>query len=80
MIINVNTTASEIAKLLNESGYTYFGEKAKAWEGGSQSRIYFGKDFMTLKDGELTNRNLRKVRACTIGDEPVEAVAALLNK
>lgn len=71
--MNTTYTATEIAKKLNEMGYAYYGDKAKAWEGKGQSRIYFGKDYLTLLDGELTNRNLRKVRALTIGDPALDA-------
>lgn len=72
-------TAQEIADELNKSGYLYYGERARAWEGNNQSRIYFGRDFVTiLPDGTITNNKAGKARALTIGDPAVEAIENLM--
>ena len=71
-------TAQQIADKLNENGYTYFGEKAKAWVGGNVTRIYFGRDFVTIENGKPTNISQR-ARAKTIGSSAVEAVEAIIN-
>ena len=71
-------TATEIADLLNNTGYKYgitSPVKARAWEGKSQGRVYFGSDFVTVQDGEVTNKNPYKVRACTACDDAIEAIA-----
>lgn len=69
-------TAAEIASAVNATGYRYFGESAKAWIGSTESRIYFGRNFVRLVNGELTNIKAGKVRAGTIGRAAVEACEA----
>lgn len=71
-------TVYEIADKLNANGYTYYGDKAKAWEGGSVARIYFGREYVTLENGTPTNSST-KARAKTIGSSAVEAVEAVIN-
>jgi hypothetical protein len=71
-------TAQQIADQLNANGYTYYGDKAKAWQGGNVSRIYFGKEYVTLENGTPTNVGQR-ARAKTIGSSAVEAVEAIIN-
>ena len=76
-------SASELAEMLNKNGYKYGTTspvKARAWEGKSQGRIYFGKDFVTVQDGEVTNRNIYKVRACTACDDAIEAIAKAIQE
>lgn len=69
-----NLTAEQIVRALNSKGYLYYGESARAWNGNTQSRIYFGRDFITiLPDGTITNDKSGK-RTLTIGDEAVEAI------
>lgn len=75
-------SATELADMLNAAGYLYGvprREKARAWEGDNVSRIYFGKDYITIKDGVITNRNLHKVRACTACDDAMNAVKIILE-
>lgn len=75
-------SATEFADMLNAAGYLYGvprREKARAWEGDNVSRIYFGKDYITIKDGVITNRNLHKVRACTACDDAMNAVKIILE-
>lgn len=64
--------AQEIADKLNENGFEYYGEKAKAWVKGDLQRIYFGRDFVSVVDGVPTNESL-KARSNTIGSSAVEA-------
>lgn len=79
-IKNINgMTAQEIADTLNEQGYTYYGTTARAWKGNTQSRIYFGRDYVTIhKDGTITNHKAGHARALTIGDPAIEAINALM--
>ncbi len=80
--IKTQASASQIAEMLNAAGYRYGvprREKARAWEGVNVGRIYFGKDYITIKDGIITNRNLRKVRACTACDDAMNAINTLLE-
>lgn len=70
-------TATQIATEINNAGEKHYGEKAKAWESENVSRIYFGRDFVTIeKDGEIHNRKNGKARALSIGDSAVELVEA----
>lgn len=67
-------TAEQIVKALNSKGYLYYGESARVWNGNTQARIYFGRDFVTiLPSGIITNDQSGK-RTLTIGDEAVEAI------
>jgi hypothetical protein len=66
--------AKQIAEAVNSAGQTYFGEKARAWDGDKISRIYFGRDFVTIENGEIHNRKHGKARALTIGDKAVALV------
>lgn len=70
-------TASQIAEEINSTGEKHYGEKAKAWESENVSRIYFGRDFVTIeKDGEIHNSKNGKARALTIGASGLELVEA----
>ena len=68
----------EIADKLNANGFSYYGDKAKAWVGGNVARIYFGKEYVTLENGTPTNI-CQRARAKTIGASAVEAVEAIIN-
>lgn len=84
MIINTiatDLTATEIADLLTEAGYNYYGLKPKAWEGNTQGRIYFGgRHYLTVIDGTCTSIKPGRCSAHSINDEAVEAVAAVIAK
>ncbi|WP_418178354.1 hypothetical protein [Akkermansia sp.] len=74
-----NLTAEQIVRALNSKGYLYYGESARVWNGNTQSRIYFGRDFVTiLPDGTITNDKSGK-RTLTIGDEAVEAIRDIVT-
>lgn len=74
-----NLTAEQIVRALNSKGYLYYGESARVWNGNTQSRIYFGRDFVTiLPDGTITNDKSGK-RTLTIGDEAVEAIQDIVT-
>lgn len=74
-----NLTAEQIVRALNSKGYLYYGESARVWNGSTQSRIYFGRDFVTiLPDGTITNDKSGK-RTLTIGDEAVEAIQDIVT-
>lgn len=73
-------TAQEIADELNKNGYSYYGERARAWEGSTQSRIYFGWDYVIInQDGTITNNKPKRARALTIGDPAVEAIEEVVT-
>ena len=71
-------TAADIANELNAIGYEYYGETAKAWSGNGFCRIYFGADFVTIKNGQVSNSKAGKSRAVTIGESAVEAVLSVI--
>ena len=71
----VKLDAKEIAKLLNEKGYTYYGEKARGWIGTTTERVYFGRDFVTIKNGKI----ITPPPTLTIGESALEAVEAVLE-
>ena len=73
-------TAKEIAEILNEQGYKYYGEKAKGWESsdGKVQRVYFGRDFVTIEDGDAHANKSGKARAQTIGHTAVDAVKSVM--
>lgn len=74
-----NLTTEQIVRALNSKGYLYYGEPAHAWNGKTQARIYFGRDFVTiLPDGTITNDKSGK-RTLTIGDEAVEAIRDIVT-
>lgn len=75
-----NITAKKIVELLHLEDYTYYGETPKAWDGAEQSRIYFGRDYVTIKDGQLGNHRAGSVRAITIGDRVVSEITAIIEK
>ena len=66
----------ELAKAINDSGYKYYGEKAKAWasKDGAVERIYFGADYATIENGKAHNARIGKARANTIGYSAIEAI------
>lgn len=79
--ITTDLTATEIADLLTEAGYNYYGLKPKAWEGNTQGRIYFGsRHYLTVIDGTCTSIKPGRCSAHSINDEAVEAVAAVIAK
>lgn len=67
-------TAEEIAVAINSTGKNYHGASARAWSGETESRIYFGRDFVRIVNGEITNARQGKARALTIGHSAVELV------
>lgn len=73
-------SAKDIAAKLNATEQTYFGQPAKGWEGPTESRIYFGRDYVTITNsGEVHNRKAGKARANTIGESAVELVKAAME-
>lgn len=74
-----NLTAEQIVRALNSKGYLYYGESARAWNGKTQARIYFGRDFVTiLPNGTITNDQNGK-RTLTIGDAAIEAIQDIVT-
>lgn len=69
----------EIANKINDSGLTYYGEKAKGWSGGTVSRIYFGRDYVILENG-IAHNNTAKARAKSIGESAVDIVKNIISK
>lgn len=68
-------SAQQIADAINAAGRTYYGEAAKAWCGATCSRIYFGRDYVTIEaSGEVHVRKAGKARAQTAGMSAVELV------
>jgi hypothetical protein len=72
-------TAQLIADRINASGQTYYGDRARAWSAGNVSRIYFGRDYVTVEGGEAHNRTA-KARAKSIGESAVEIVASVMGE
>lgn len=74
-------TATEIADMLTAAGYNYYGKKPKAWEGNTQSRIYFGpRHYLTVMDGWVTCIKPGRCWAHSINDEAVDAAAEIIEK
>lgn len=67
-------TADQIASAINASGETYYGDRAKAWSGNTEERIYFGRQYVRIIDGGITNAKDGRARALTIGHPAVEIV------
>lgn len=69
-------SATDIADSINATGETYYGSRAKGWEGEAESRIYFGKEFVRIlkPTGEITNARQGKARALTIGSSALDLV------
>ncbi len=72
--MNTIKTAEEIATAINASGNSYHGATARAWSGDTESRIYFGRDFVRIAAGQITNAREGKARALTIGHSAVELI------
>ena len=72
--MNTIKTAEEIAAAINSTGKNYHGASARAWNGETESRIYFGRDFVRIANGQITNLRDGKARALTIGHSAVELV------
>jgi hypothetical protein len=72
--MNTIKTAEEIATAINASGNNHHGASARAWQGETESRIYFGRDFVRIVSGQITNSREGKARALTIGHSAVELV------
>lgn len=70
-------TAIEIAAALIAKGHTHYGLTAKAWVGPTESRIYFGSEYVRIVNGEITNAKPGKARAVTIGQSAVDAVESV---
>ena len=73
-------TAKQIAELLNEQGFKYYGARAKGWESedGKVQRVYFGRDYVTIEDGNAHANKPGKARAQTIGHTAVAAVESVM--
>jgi hypothetical protein len=71
--------AIEIAEAINNAGQKYFGASAKGWTGGKVSRIYFGRDYVSVEGEEIHNRRDGKARALTVGDKAVALVKQFAN-
>lgn len=68
-------TAKQIADKINAAGRRYYNDSARGWDTDSQSRVYFGKEYVTLeKNGDIHNRIIGKARSKSIGDSAVELV------
>lgn len=68
-------SAESIAAEINASGRTVYGDKAKPWSCESHSRIYFGRDYVTIEaNGEIHARKNGKASAKTAGASAVELV------
>jgi hypothetical protein len=72
--MSTTKTATEIATAINASGETYFGDTARAWQGETESRIYFGRGFVRIVSGQITNAKQGRARALTIGQPAVDLV------
>lgn len=71
----MNKTADQIAASINAAGRTVYGDSAKAWSCESNSRIYFGRDYVTIEQsGEIHARKPGKARSQTAGATAVELV------
>lgn len=68
-------SATDIATSINAAGDKYFGASARAWVGSNESRIYFGREWVTITStGEITNAQAGRARAKTIGSPALELV------
>ncbi len=72
-------TAKEIADLINGNGSRYYDDKAKGWTGNGFSRIYFGRDYVTIENDGECHSNGPKARAQTIGQSAVDLVEDALE-
>lgn len=72
----LNNSIEEIAARLNAEGYNYYGGYPKAWTGNNIARIYFGRDYVSIRNGRVYNVRDGKARALSVGDEALEAVLA----
>lgn len=71
--------ANQIANLINADGKTYYGESAKGWVSENVSRIYFGREYVTIEnDGRVHNDIKNKPRASSIGYSAVEIVEEVI--
>ena len=72
-------TAKQIADKVNQTGYEYYGERARGWDADGFGRIYFGSDYITVEsDGTMHNDKRGKARAKTIGQDAVDAVSQIM--
>ena len=72
--MNTIKTAAEIATAINANGDDYHGASARSWQGETESRIYFGRDYVRIVNGQITNSREGKSRALTIGHSAVALV------
>ena len=72
-------TKQELIKRVKEEKITYYGETPRLWENHGKSRIYFGRDFVTIEDGEVHNRRAGKSRAITIGHDITDQINKIFN-
>jgi len=82
MTMTTQINVHEIVSKLNDSGYRYYGDAAKGWDGHNESRVYFGREWVTIdqQTGEIHNRRATKARALTIGQSAVDAVETMPNR
>lgn len=74
-------TAIEIADAINAAGRKHYNDSAKGWISpkGNVSRVYFGKEYVTIEtSGEIHNRTA-KARSKSIGDSAVDLVTEFAN-
>ena len=70
--------AIDIASAINASGKSYFGSTARGWVGPTESRIYFGREFVRITAaGVITNEDAYRARSKTIGSSAVELVESV---
>lgn len=73
-------TARQLAQTLNATGYEYYGDTAKGWDGNGVSRIYWGREYVTIEsDGRVHGDKAGKTSAQTIGGSAVDAVKAAMR-
>lgn len=80
MITERTYTVSDLENLVNELNnrdFEYYGEWPRLWKGVSATRIYFGRDYISLtKGGHLTNNIPNHPNKTSCPDELIEMITA----
>lgn len=80
MITERTYTVSDLENLVNELNnrdFEYYGEWPRLWKGASATRIYFGRDYISLtKGGHLTNNIPNHPHKTSCADELIEMITA----
>lgn len=80
MITERTYTVSDLENLVNELNardFEYYGEWPRLWKGVSATRIYFGRDYISLtKGGHLTNNIPNHPHKTSCADELIEMITA----